>query len=274
MENWNLIAKHLSGNTSVEESDLLQEWIKLAPENEILFKEAKAIWNGSANVYEENDFDSRAEWEKLKERINGSEPTEKGGIVRRLNWLKVAAVVLLVIVSGVFMKLYFSDDESSAVAQLEYTQEIASDSARVIYLPDSSKVILNENSSISYAKNFADTARITYLVGEAYFEVTKSGKCFIIYAGGTQVTVLGTSFNINAREEADEVEIVVVEGKVSFSGQEDPNDVTTLEAGEKVSFSKTEHKYTKNKSSDADLWWKQIDLEDRARSVIRKLKNN
>lgn len=274
MENWNLIAKHLSGNASVEENDLLQEWIKLAPENEILFKEAKAIWNGSANVYEENDFDTRAEWEKLKERIDGSESTKKGGIVRRLNLLKVAAVVIIVIVSGVFIKMYFSEDESLAVAQLEYAQEITSDSVRVVYLPDSSTVVLNENSIITYAKNFADTARIVYLVGEAYFEVTKSGKYFIVYAGGTQITVLGTSFNINAREEDDEVEIVVVEGKVSFSDQENLTDTTRLEAGEKVSFRKTEHKFTKNKSSDADLWWKSLDIEDRARSVIRKLKNN
>lgn len=273
MEYWDLIAKHLSGNATNEEQDKLHDWIKLAPENEVLFKEVKAIWNASANLYAQSDFDTKKEWEKLKAKINLSEPEENEVTVRRLTWPKVAAVILIVLVSGVFLRIYFSGDESSAIDKLQYVQESTSDSASVIYLPDSSRVILNKNSSLSYAENFDDTARITYLIGEAYFDVTKSEKRFMIYAGGTQITVVGTSFNVKAREEENEVEVVVLEGKVSFSDQKNPKETTMLEAGEKVSFSKSGHEYKKGKSSDTDLWWKKLDLEDRAKKIIRKLKN-
>lgn len=274
MEYWDLIAKHLSGNATNEEQDKLRDWIKFTPENETLFKEAKAIWNSSGNLYADRDFEPNKEWAKLKAKIDITAPKRNDVTVRRLTWLKVAAVIVIVLVSGVFLKIHFMGDESSVIDELQYVQENTIDSASVIYLPDSSRVILNKNSSLSYAKNFADTARITYLIGEAYFEVTKSEKRFMIYAGGTQITVVGTSFNVKAREEEDEVEVVVVEGKVSFSDQKNPNEGTTLEAGEKVTFSKSGSEYKKSKSSGTDLWWKKLDLEDRAKKIIRKLKNN
>ncbi len=66
-----------------------------------------------------------------------------------------------------------------------------------ITLPDGSQVSLNANSRITYDE---DWNRTLSLEGEAFFEVTEGSKFTVNTAGGT-VEVLGTSFNVFARDQ-------------------------------------------------------------------------
>ncbi|MBE0674247.1 MAG: DUF4974 domain-containing protein, partial [Bacteroidales bacterium] len=70
------------------------------------------------------------------------------------------------------------------------------------------------------------------LKGEAWFDVTHDQKHpFIISAGELSLTVLGTSFNVNAYPDEDYVEVVLDRGKVSVTrpGQKNPNMVNPSE---------------------------------------------
>src|SRR5699024_5125327 len=52
---------------------------------------------------------------------------------------------------------------------------------------------------------------------EAYFEVTSDpSHPFVVHANGSTVEVLGTKFNIKANSDADNVQVAVMEGKVSL----------------------------------------------------------
>lgn len=82
-----------------------------------------------------------------------------------------------------------------------------------IRLLDGTKVILKENSRLSYRTDFETGPRETYLSGEAFFEVTPSEKSFYVYANGLVAKVLGTSFEVKAFD--DEVRVNVRTGKVS-----------------------------------------------------------
>lgn len=68
-----------------------------------------------------------------------------------------------------------------------------------LILPDASKVWLNANTVIKYPVNFIGTERIIELQGEAYFEVSRDiNRPFIVKTNGHDITVLGTSFNVNS----------------------------------------------------------------------------
>lgn len=79
-------------------------------------------------------------------------------------------------------------------------------------LPDSSVVILNADSKLSFNKYTYIWNRELYLEGEAFFMVEK-GSLFEVHAQNTKTTVLGTSFNIFSRE--NNLEVSCKTGKVS-----------------------------------------------------------
>jgi len=64
----------------------------------------------------------------------------------------------------------------------------------VYYLPDHSKVTLEENSQIKFSKLFF--TRNVSLLGEAYFEVEKGSK-FSVKTKDGEVSVLGTKFRVS-----------------------------------------------------------------------------
>ena len=70
-----------------------------------------------------------------------------------------------------------------------------------LILADGSKVYLNSESRLRFPTRFEGKERRVYLEGEGYFEVARdSAKPFIVEAKEVDVRVLGTSFNVNARE--------------------------------------------------------------------------
>lgn len=81
----------------------------------------------------------------------------------------------------------------------KYSPEIASEIASVkeYYLPDSSLVVLNSNSTIKYHYNNFTGERSVVLRGEAIFNV-RDGRKFTVEFDGGKVKVLGTSFAICA----------------------------------------------------------------------------
>jgi transmembrane sensor len=78
-------------------------------------------------------------------------------------------------------------------------------------LPDGSKVTINADSKISFKKSHFSDKRKLNMEGEAFFTVQKGNK-FTIGTKFGRVTVLGTSFNVYARESAFKVSCVT--GKV------------------------------------------------------------
>ena len=70
-----------------------------------------------------------------------------------------------------------------------------------VVLYDGSHVWLNAGSELRYPNSFVENQRVVYLKGEAYFDVTKDeSHPFIVKTIASEISVLGTSFNVNARE--------------------------------------------------------------------------
>ncbi|MBS1563690.1 MAG: FecR domain-containing protein, partial [Bacteroidetes bacterium] len=86
-------------------------------------------------------------------------------------------------------------------------------------LPDGTNVWLNAASAIRYPTAFTGAERTVEISGEAYLEVAKNKtQPFIVRAAGTNIEVLGTSFNINAYPDEPAQNTTLVEGSVRVTG--------------------------------------------------------
>jgi transmembrane sensor len=104
-------------------------------------------------------------------------------------------------------------------------------------LPDGSRVWLNAASSIRYPTTFRGAERNVTITGEAYFEVTKNTKMpFVVNAGPTRTTVLGTHFNVKAYPDERSVSTTLLEGgiKISLAGDERIGDERILRPGQQA----------------------------------------
>lgn len=153
---------------------------------------------------------SKAEaWQKLSARIKseGTETISGAKVVKMNTWFYysiAASVSLLAVVFFVFSKTTVS-------TQMAET--------RVFSLPDGSEVTLNANSKLNVPRFVWIGDRKVTLDGEAFFNVTK-GKTFMVESEAGTVTVLGTSFNVNARAKVYEVACYTGKVKVSSNKNE------------------------------------------------------
>ena len=80
---------------------------------------------------------------------------------------------------------------------LNVTHETIAGETRLIYLPDSSSVVLNGNSSVTFDENWKE--REVTLKGSGFLQVTP-GEKFTVISSNERVDVLGTSFEFIGTE--------------------------------------------------------------------------
>lgn len=102
-------------------------------------------------------------------------------------------------------------------------------------LEDGTTVHLNACSELHYPSRFTGEKREVFLSGEAFFEVTKDSKPFIINTNDISVRVYGTKFNINTHN-CNNIQTVLIEGSVSVKQEGDttetfikPNQMLTID---------------------------------------------
>ncbi len=104
-----------------------------------------------------------------------------------------------------------------------------------LQLPDGSKVVLNNASTVLFASAFGSNERQVSVTGEAYFDVVKDGRPFYVKLPGLKIEVHGTQFNVQAYKEEGIVRTTLVAGavKVKAGTQE-----VLLKPGEQAVFTK------------------------------------
>lgn len=136
---------------------------------------------------------------------------------RQSYWSVAAALILLLGFIG-FGWLRDTTDEQQVLVEKVTTVNIKETKAGEkldLMLPDGSHVRLNSLSSITYPSDFEVEAREVKISGEVFFEVVRDiNRPFVVGAGATKTTVLGTSFNINSVNQTGEDMITVASGKV------------------------------------------------------------
>lgn len=107
----------------------------------------------------------------------------------------------------------YSESESSAV----HTLSTPVGGQFQVKLPDGTKVWLNASTIIKYPARFSTNERRVEVDGEAYFEVAKNEKqpFHVLLSDSSNITVLGTHFNVMAYNNENATEITLLEGIVS-----------------------------------------------------------
>ncbi|SMD17197.1 FecR family protein [Pedobacter nyackensis] len=143
-----------------------------------------------------------------------------------------------------------------------------------LILADKTEVWLNSGSSITFPAVFCGKDRKVAVTGEAYFEVAKNKlKPFIVSTKGSEVTVLGTHFNINAYDDEDAELTTLLEGSVSVKRN---NQCLLLKPGQQASITRNSNLINMKEIEDPNVLvaWKdgyfQFDNADVA-AVMRQI---
>ncbi len=169
------------------------------------------------------------------------QPKQMFGSLRRNRFWAVAAAITLLLATTFVIPYFLSDtivEHQTAFGEFKELQ-----------LPDGSKVALNANSKLKYEM---DAPRKVWLEGEAFFEVTKkpsTGENFQVLTSDLTVKVLGTTFNVNSRNE--QTKVFLEEGKVVLEGVILAENTLEMIPGELVSYSKKEKKIIEKRKAKA-----------------------
>ena len=207
MEKNYILAKWLNNDMTKEE---LAEFVA-HPD----FEKYQKIKNYSAQL-KVPDFDEA----KILENIISHKKVTPKIIPLYKNWMFRVAAVLVIALGIIFTVQNFS-------TQTQY----ASNGKRTTFsLPDNSEVVLNSGSEIEYKKWNWNNHRNLELKGEAYFKVAK-GQKFEVQTNLGKVAVLGTQFNVKAREKRFDITCFEGRVKVNYKDKE-----LILTHGESVTF--------------------------------------
>ena len=215
-----------------------KSWLREHPEKANEVEEAREILhNFDLTRYTLAPEDVSALWKRIQEddrvpliNINKQSP-------KSYRWYWIAAAVMLMAVT---VSLLQTQDD-----QLEY--HTAFGETKTIVLPDSSTVILNANSRITFDYDLEkQPVRNIWLEGEAYFSVAhkQNHQPFKVSTpGGVAVEVLGTTFNVYNRSLDTKVVLNTGQIRLSLPSIDKKENNILMMPGELVEYQK--NKYSK-----------------------------
>lgn len=175
---------------------------------------------------------------------------------RRMFRIVAAVIIPLFVVSTFFISKLFSVDK-----QNNFIVSVEQGNKATVTLPDKSKVWMNSNSTLEYKKGKKNTREVK-LIGEAFFKVFKDkNHPFIVTVNNLQVEVLGTSFNVKARQGSDIIETSLVEGSIKLQSTDLSQDYY-LKPNEKAIYSQSKKQLQiMNTDNDLETAWKDNKLK-------------
>jgi ferric-dicitrate binding protein FerR (iron transport regulator) len=228
----NLIVTYLRGELSSKEEGELFDWLNSSPENYSKFQSVVKETELQVAVSDETE----KAWERFQAiRIKKSFRNQKNQIFLFPRWAKIAAVLAIVSLAGIWGSQYFLNNKRTAVAELivPYGEK------KQIDLGDGTKVWLNAGTTLHYPEKFSGKTREVELDGEGYFEVSKDqNHPFIIHTSEVEIKVLGTSFNVSSYQNDDRSCLALYSGVVQLSTNDNKQQVV-LKPGEKAILEKS-----------------------------------
>jgi ferric-dicitrate binding protein FerR (iron transport regulator) len=194
-----LILRYVKGKSTIKQDKALLEWTKESPENLKYFSDIKAI----AHYLETNSrtFSNVEAPLPLKQICK----RPRARIWRSFVYAAAAIAALLVIGLTVQNKKNTVNYTNNTIKRVQ------------INLPDLTRVWLSEGSSIRYNKKTFSNKRDVKLVGEADFDVVKSGPhTFRVFTPSLEISVLGTIFNVKDFPDEDTAEATLAQGSISL----------------------------------------------------------
>jgi ferric-dicitrate binding protein FerR (iron transport regulator) len=219
---------YLEGRLSQDNEQKLLTWIKASEANKKLFlKEQEYI---SSTIIKRKDKEVGLKWKALQQRIGSVNRNSRAKVI----FMRAASIAAAFII-GVLLTVYVVSQHDLGLVHTAQIQKINTPygAKTNIELPDGSYVCLNSGSELSFPNSFGKERTVT-LVGEAFFEVEKNEKPFIVSTNYGEVEVKGTSFNVKAFND-DSFQATLVNGIVNVREANSGKEVT-LSPGQQAAF--------------------------------------
>lgn len=195
------IIRYLSGNLTDSENLAFEKELENDSSMKALFDEYNAIWQLTNQLNYPSEVTDQA-WDSFQQNVKA--PIRFLGF----DWLKLAASILLLAAFSVGI-WYISSSHSNQIT--------ATNNSLQKELIDNSIVVLNANSSLVLSDDFDKQTREVWLLGEAYFEVSKSEKPFIVHTDNGDIQVLGTRFNVLSDNQKHFLSAELYEGAIRYT---------------------------------------------------------
>lgn len=238
-----------SGEATPKDHARFEHWLALDNEHRIAYDEVQAIWDGATAL----------QALKRLEPLHPKHRTPLQGIGRWFSGLKALPQWGAALASILIVVFAINSQQAPVPATSSYHTQTAEN--RELTLADGSSVFMGPKTDLEVT--YTEGARkIALLKGEAFFTVFHNPrKPFIVTSAHTQVTVLGTSFNINSNSFG--VTIAVQEGKVEVASIDVPgrrNSLKNLTAGQAVSVSHSRGlgNISRVKIEDTNAWMQDV----------------
>lgn len=241
-----------SGEADEETQQALQAWRKAAPENEQIFRAYEQSLQKSQPAWAQQ-LDVEEHWQAFRARVQPAGETETGApkgrsITWRIPATVAAAASVLLLLTWWFMKPEV------------HTLQVA-DGQQMVWLPDSSQVLMNEHTRITYEDGFGKKHRDLTLEGQAFFEVTPNKEVpFRIKSQDAITQVVGTSFDLQSYPEQPSERLTVITGLVQYqplrADGKPAGPATFVKAGQSITYNKQAAEVAHNPSVPNDqLRW-------------------
>lgn len=269
-----LLTCYFQGNLNQKDLQDLEDWKNASSENQKIFEDSQKAWEGLEQLRLMKKYDAGKAIHKVEQKINSRKNSQNLIEIFR----KVAAVLILpLIIATIWMAFEKTTPESEY--REWHTLKTPAGMRSEFILPDSTKVYLNSETSLTYPLAFDNDKREVRLIGEAYFEVAENKKVpFVVDAGTIDIEVTGTEFKASNYQHENLLEVVLVSGEVNlYEGNytEDKNMLTPLVPGERFRFDQ-ENKTMNIKNVDVEkyLAWKDGILmfrDDSMEEVVQRM---
>lgn len=204
-----MIIRLFSGEASREEKKDIENWLNQEPENRKLLNDLKEIWLTAGIEQNADHYDIERAVRQFRQKTRFT--SQKAVLPQRIpRLIRYAAVLLLLIALPLS---YYYGKKSTPLSGSFTTISCAQGDKTAIVLPDSSQVILNSGSRLTFNNNFQNGPRQVFLDGEAYFSVQKrTQNPFRVKTSDIEVEVLGTEFNLKAYSDEETTTTTLVTG--------------------------------------------------------------
>ena len=246
--------------TDFSETDFItdpffQEWV-IAPD-----KEKEMFWRAFVQAYPQKkeaienasaflqQFNPETHWpdehyieQCFEKHLSDIEHIEKAKVVsiKKRNIRRLIAVAASLVGIILLASLFFRyPAQNKPIAVTTRYGEI-----KEVLLPDSSVIILNANSHISFNKNWnTNQRREIWLDGEAFFDIKHLNKNpdtirpyerFLVHGKDMTIEVLGTAFDVRQRRGATEV--VLQSGKIKITLKDSAQSSIVLSPGDMFTY--------------------------------------
>jgi transmembrane sensor len=229
-----LITRSFGNELNSDDQALLVQWLSASEENRQYYDELKNTWQLMKNAKSSDEINADREWTYFQEILEqdargerdytGDMPGRPGIVRKLLVATAMAASILVIIIAGYnwlgnkknnIVPVVAKAENNNAPTVITRHEVNTSGKAKRLVLQDSSEIILDPLSEVTWNEPFTNNRRDIRLKGRARFQVAKDKtKPFTVFSGQIATTALGTLFTVTAFAQEDLITVQLFEGKV------------------------------------------------------------